>query len=90
MWSREQVKVVEPALNLPEVGAGLVVPDDAQINGRLSAFHLLDMCKALGQENATPRDGEAFKCLLDTNAEGLHREGRLCSPYRHRNKSPPL
>jgi glycine/D-amino acid oxidase-like deaminating enzyme len=53
---------LEPALDLPTTGAGLLVPTDAQINGKVAAFHLLDRLHATSP---------TFQCLLGEAAEEI-------------------
>ncbi|KAF8063792.1 thiO [Scenedesmus sp. PABB004] len=48
LLSPRELKMHEPALRLPPGSHGLLVQSDAQINGKRTAWGLLDDCKALG------------------------------------------
>eukprot|EP00878_Enallax_costatus_P032074 GHUV01035172.1.p1 GENE.GHUV01035172.1~~GHUV01035172.1.p1 ORF type:complete len:267 (+),score=56.00 GHUV01035172.1:133-933(+) len=54
LLSPRELKMHEPALKLPTGSMGLLVSSDAQINGKRTAFAMLDDCKRLAESGDGP------------------------------------
>lgn len=61
-----EVSGLEPALKVSGDGAALLLPSDAQINGRKAAAALLDRCLEFNrQSNSSSQSGGRFHWLMD-------------------------
>uniref|UniRef100_A0A7S1STQ5 FAD-dependent oxidoreductase domain-containing protein 1 n=1 Tax=Tetraselmis chuii TaxID=63592 RepID=A0A7S1STQ5_9CHLO len=70
MISASAVAKLEPSLSIPAEGGGMLVENDAQINGRNSAFLLLNICRVLAQDA-----GGEFDCKFGEGVTGLEMDG---------------
>uniref|UniRef100_A0A383V6D9 FAD-dependent oxidoreductase domain-containing protein 1 n=1 Tax=Tetradesmus obliquus TaxID=3088 RepID=A0A383V6D9_TETOB len=64
LLSPRELKMAEPALKLPTGSHGLLVKSDAQINGKQTAFAMLEDCQQLAAAAAGGSAGQTSQLLL--------------------------